>query len=114
MHEHRRIGNIGECNALKFLQQQGLQLVRANFYSRFGEIDLIMRDKDSLVFVEVKQRRAGIAAGIESITSAKQRKLVKTAQYFLMKLGKEVNCRFDAVILNSDGEIEWLRNIIIL
>ncbi len=114
MHEHKKIGNLGEQAALKFLQQHGLQLIQTNFYSRFGEIDLIMRDGDSLVFVEVKQRRAGIAAGIESITPAKQRKLVQTAQYFLMKLGKDVNCRFDAVILATDGEIEWLKNIIIL
>ena len=114
MTQSRAIGSQAEQVALTYLVKNGLVLVQANFYSRFGEIDLIMRDKDSYIFVEVKQRKAGLNHAVESITPAKQRKLVKTAQYFLLKLAKDVNCRFDAVVLDNDGQIEWLKNIIIL
>ena len=114
MHPHKQIGDEAEDRALDYLRQHGLYLVQANFFSRFGEIDLIMRDAEGYVFVEVKQRKAGLNHAIESITPAKQRKLVQTAQYFLMKLGKDVNCRFDAVVLGAHDEIEWLKNIIIL
>ncbi|RTL10668.1 MAG: YraN family protein [Neisseriaceae bacterium] len=108
------IGDAAEDLAAEYLLAQGLKLVQRNFYSRFGELDLIMRDEDSLVFVEVKQRRAGINHAIESITPAKQRKMVKTAQFYLLKLGRDVNCRFDAVVINELGQVEWLKNIIIL
>lgn len=110
----RQDGANAENIACRFLQNQGLRLVKANFYSRFGEIDLIMHDGDSFVFVEVKKRKSGTNAAIESITLSKQRKLVKTAQFFLMKLGRDVNCRFDAVVLDEFEQIEWLKNIIIL
>ncbi|MEN9945898.1 MAG: hypothetical protein RLZZ293_284, partial [Pseudomonadota bacterium] len=89
-------------------------LVETNFTSRFGEIDIIMQDGDSLVFVEVKYRQAGIEQAIESITWSKQRKLIKTAQYYLLKVGYELNCRFDAVVLDDHQQIEWLKNIILL
>jgi Holliday junction resolvase-like predicted endonuclease len=64
--------------------------------------------------VEVKERKAGLNHALESITPTKQRKMVKTAQYFLLKLGHDVNCRFDAVVMSDGGAIEWLKNIIIL
>lgn len=114
MSSSKVIGNAAEGLAAEYLISQGLKLIQRNFYSRFGELDLIMRDQDGLVFVEVKQRRAGINHAIESITPAKQRKMVKTAQFYLLKLGRDVNCRFDAVVINEWGQIEWLKNIIIL
>lgn len=110
----KQIGAAGESAAYFFLKNNGLRLITSNFHSRFGEIDLIMHDGDSYVFVEVKKRKTGIASGVESITYAKQLKLVKTAQFFIMKLGRDVNCRFDAVILDDDDNIEWLKNIITL
>lgn len=114
MHQHKKIGNSGEVLALDYLKNQGLELVQTNFYSRFGEIDIIMRDNDSFVFVEVKQRKDGINHAADSITYAKQKKLIRTAQYFLMKIGRDVNCRFDAILIDSRREISWLKNIIIL
>lgn len=105
-------GKLAEQQACFFLQQQGLKLVRENFYTRFGEIDLIMLDNDSYVFVEVKKRKAGINLAIESITPSKVRKLIKAAQYFMLQIGHDVNCRFDAVVLDDKHNIEWLKNII--
>lgn len=112
MTNSRDMGKQAEQLACDYLRANGLRLIMSNFYSRFGEIDLIMHDGDSYVFVEVKQRSKGTNSAIESITVSKQRKLIKTAQFFLLKLGKDVNCRFDAVVLDVDSNIEWLKNII--
>lgn len=114
VHQHRQIGNEAEHAALEYLKSNGLSLVVANFSSRFGEIDLIMSDNEGYVFVEVKKRKLGLNHAIESINYSKQQKMIKTAQYFLLKLGRDVNCRFDAVVLDSEGRIEWLKNIITL
>ena len=111
----RVIGQNAELRACEYLQQNGLKLMQQNYYSRFGEIDIIMQDKNdsnAIVFVEVKERKSGISHAIESITPSKQRKIVKAAQFFLLKLGYDVNCRFDAVALDGNGNIEWLKNII--
>lgn len=114
MHKYKQIGTAAEELALAYLLRQGLTLVARNFNSRFGEIDLIMCANGEYVFVEVKLRRRGINHAIESINYSKQQKLVKAAQYFLVQLAKEVNCRFDAIVLDTEGNIEWLKNIIIL
>ena len=107
-------GKSSENSALQYLQQNGLRLITQNFHSRFGEIDLVMLDNDTYVFVEVKQRATGINDGIESITLSKQRKLMRTAQYYLVKLGRDVACRFDALIIDGQNNCEWLKNIIVL
>lgn len=114
MNKSKQIGTRAEQIALEHLQQNNLRLIQKNFISRFGEIDLIMQDSDTLVFVEVKKRCSGINSAIESITHAKQRKLVKSAQYYLLKGGFDRACRFDAIALDKDNNIQWLKNIIIL
>jgi putative endonuclease len=112
MTNRRKLGQMAEMAAERYLIEHGLRLVTRNFYSRFGEIDLIMRDQDCLVFVEVKARRLSLIEGLYSITPHKQRKLIQTAKYYILKLGYQPCCRFDAVILTNAGEITWLRNII--
>jgi len=105
-------GQAGENKALDYLIKQGLVLVARNFSSRMGEIDLVMKDHDTLVFVEVRKRRKGNFGGAAaSITRAKQQRLVKTAQFFLQKMVKTPPCRFDVVALDGDG-ITWLKNVI--
>jgi len=110
---NKQIGNQAENLALSYLYTQGLMLVTRNFFSRFGEIDLIMKDGNALVFVEVRLRK-NIDDAIESITYAKQKRLIKAAQYYLLKTKSEVECRFDAIAIDSKSEITWLKNIIIL
>lgn len=108
----RQSGQVGENKALDYLAQQGLVLVARNFSSRMGEIDLIMKDRDTLVFVEVRKRSKGSFGGaLASITPAKQQRLVKTAQLFLQKTVKTPPCRFDVVALDGD-DITWLKNVI--
>ena len=106
-------GDAAEQYAADFLFGQGLQLLVRNYRSRFGEIDLIMRDGETLVFVEVRLRRnprfGGAAA---SIDARKQQRLILTAQRYLAQLPHIPPCRFDVVLLdNAQGrQPEWLQN----
>jgi len=110
----RGIGNEAEQQACDYLQRQGLSLVASNYSCRFGEIDLIMRDNDYLVFVEVKARKSNTFGGaLESVTLNKQRKLIKSAEYYqCLNPGQNQSpMRFDVVILQGlPRKIEWLKN----
>ena len=106
-------GSEAEKIALSYLQRQCLVLVTQNYRCRFGEIDLIMRDGKTLVFIEVRMRtneKYGGAAA--SITSKKQTKILCTARYYLAELKMELPCRFDVLLLSgiNGKEIEWLRD----
>lgn len=116
MGETQRIGKIAEDLACDYLQNQGLKLVTRNFYCRCGEIDLVMRDKEYLVFIEIRSRNTNrFGGGAASITHHKQQKLLKTAQYYLQqnKLLEKIPCRFDVIAIlsvQSRAEIEWIKN----
>jgi putative endonuclease len=108
-------GTWAEDRALAHLQQQGLRLVERNYRvargpsRRAGEIDLIMRERDgTLVFVEVRARRAASHGGAAaSVGAGKQRKLIWAAQHYLLHFEQLPPCRFDVVAL--DGEVlSWL------
>ncbi|HWU33944.1 MAG TPA: YraN family protein [Methylovorus sp.] len=103
-------GTEAEDRAAIYLQQQGLKLLTRNYRSRFGEIDLIMRDGSSLVFVEVRMRKSDRFGGAAaSITAAKQQKLTLTASQYLQQHGNSA-CRFDAILLDQAYNIVWIRN----
>jgi len=105
-------GRDWEQTALRYLKRQGLSFIEANFTCKGGEIDLIMRDGDSIVFVEVRQRankqHGGAAA---SITPAKIRRLVRAAQVYLLRFPRVPPCRFDVIAIDGD-HLAWLRNAI--
>lgn len=105
-------GQAGEDAALAYLQQQGLALVERNFRCRGGEIDLIMTERATLVFVEVRLRadaRHGGAAA--SVTPAKQARLVRAAQLYLQRYRTPPACRFDVIAIEG-AHIDWIRNAI--
>ncbi len=103
-------GAQAEQQAARYLQQQGLKPVAQNYRSRFGEIDLIMQDGATLVFVEVRLRRsANFGGAAASIDAHKQQRLIRTAQQYLAGLAHIPPCRFDAVLMDDSG-VEWLRN----
>lgn len=105
-------GQAAETRALAYLQQQGMQLVERNFSCRFGEIDLIMREQQTVVFVEVRQRSSAQFGGAAaSVTAAKQGKLWRTAEVFLRRYTTLPSCRFDLIAI-QDGDWNWIRNII--
>ena len=105
-------GQQWEGAALVYLKRQKLSPVEQNFRCKGGEIDLIMRDGATLVFVEVRQRAdRGHGGAAASITPAKIRRLVCAAQVYLLRFPITPPCRFDLVAI--DGEhIDWLQNII--
>ena len=110
------IGIAGEEAAKAFLIKQGLQWITSNYHCRFGEIDLIMQEGDYLVFIEVRQRRSMAFGGaLASITSAKQKKLIKSAQHYQCshkQLSKNP-CRIDVLTLQgTPPKIDWIKNAI--
>lgn len=112
---HLRDGRWAEAQAARFLATRGLRLLRRNFRCRLGEIDLIMRDADALVFVEVRLRRGSdFGDGFDSITRAKRRRLVSAARWYLAsRRAEHMPCRFDVVSVskrNYRAQIEWMPN----
>lgn len=101
MEQHKHLlGQWAEQTALLFLQSQQYQYVNKNYHSRFGEIDLIVKRGNELVFVEVKARSACSYAGAcEVISYSQRRKIIKTAQFFLQRYPNYYNfdCRFDVI-----------------
>ncbi|MDT8397164.1 MAG: YraN family protein [Pseudomonadales bacterium] len=112
----RQTGRHHETLALAYLEKAGLRLIQRNFNCRLGEIDLIMHDRDQLVFVEVRYRRQEQrGSGIESVTPGKQRKIIRAAKLYLLSKGlyERISCRFDVVGLRGDmqnPEFHWLKN----
>jgi putative endonuclease len=107
----QRLGQSAETRAEAFLKAQGLAPVARNWRCRFGEIDLVMRDRDTLVFVEVRLRNhAGFGDGFDSVTPAKQRRLITTARHYLATLQRVPPCRFDVVALRDGADPDWMRN----
>jgi putative endonuclease len=104
-------GAQAEQVAAQYLQRHGLKLVESNFRSRFGEIDLILRDGEILVFAEVRQRsRSDFGGAAASSDTHKQHRLSLTAQHYLASLPHIPPCRFDAVLLDAAGNIDWVKN----
>jgi TIGR00252 family protein len=111
----KTIGKNIEVLVCDYLQRQGLQLITANYQCKCGEIDLIMRDAEILVFIEVRHRKAhDYGDGVSTVTKTKQRKIIKAANYYLQKnnLGNKNQCRFDVVATSgmADSEILWIKN----
>lgn len=112
MSDTRAAGFAAETLALTHLRRCGLALIERNFHCRMGEIDLIMRDGETLVFVEVRLRaRGSFASAAESIDVHKQRRIAAAARFYLA--GRpECACRFDCVVLDrpSADAVEWIRS----
>ncbi|MFN3398322.1 MAG: YraN family protein [Sulfurimicrobium sp.] len=105
-----RLGQEAENLAATFLQRQGLKLVARNYRCRMGEIDLVMNDRGTLVFVEVRLRKNPRFGGAgASITAHKQSKLIRAAQHYLQQQSLQPPCRFDAVLLDG-GNMEWVKD----
>lgn len=110
---HLISGIHAEQLATNFLQQRGLQLVARNFRTRYGEIDLIMKDSSELVFVEVRLRRnAFFGGGADSVTQTKRSRIVAAAKQYLQSYARVPVCRFDVIALDAldTKNIDWIRN----
>lgn len=116
----RSAGARYEDAALAYLERAGLALIARNFSCRYGEIDLVMSDRDIVVFVEVRYRRGanargGFGDGVDSVSAGKRAKLVRAAEVFLATQPRLANrtCRFDVLGLADGGTgptFDWRQN----
>jgi putative endonuclease len=111
--EHLRRGVLGESAAKKFLKQQGLKFLAANFRSPRGEIDLVFRDGDGLVFVEVKTRSSEEWSRPAAVDAERRRRLSQCGLDYLRLLkNPRVKIRFDIVeVLLADGKVREIRHL---
>jgi putative endonuclease len=110
-------GNAAEAMARQHLEQQGLRLLAQNWRCKLGELDLVMLDADTVVFIEVRYRRYSAWGGaIESVDARKREKLSRAAQHFLQQESRwaKYPCRFDVIAINADSQapaqLDWIQN----
>ncbi len=113
----KTLGQHAELLALQYLQSKGLTLIEKNFCCKLGEIDLIMKEKNCLVFIEVRLRHASsYQDSLSSVNTTKQHRLIRTAQFYLKMRNYNFNateCRFDVIglsSLNRNDEILWIHS----
>lgn len=103
-------GGAAEEAAARFLAGKGLRVVARNYRTRFGEIDLVAREGETLVFVEVRLRSSARFGGAAaSVDLRKRMRIESAARHFLARLQREPACRFDVVTLEGEEVGEWLR-----
>lgn len=114
--DRQSIGKKGEALARDYLGRQGLVPLENNYRCNLGEIDLVMRHGDTLVFVEVRQRKnTHYGSPLETVSVTKQRKLRRAAEHFLLsrKIPARLGLRFDVVGIvgmDSSARIDWVQN----
>lgn len=111
----QEIGKKGESIAVRYLKKQGYKIVEQNYRSKAGEIDIIARERKTLVFVEVKTRRSKAYGNPKwAVTPKKQRAISMAALYYLKMTSQPgANARFDVVsilVQGEDTQIELVRN----
>ena len=117
----KKTGDAAERIAEKYLAAQGLKVMARNYRCRFGEIDLVMQERETLVFVEVRLRRTpkgkngnggnDFGGAAASITPTKQARIIAAAQHYLAGMKQLPPCRFDAILMNAANEssVEWMK-----
>ncbi len=114
--KHLSLGLKSEQQACDYLLQKSLVLIEKNYSARYGEIDLVMKDKEELIFVEVRSRhKNNYASALESVTLSKQKKLRLTAEHYINKhyQNHPPACRFDVVAIDltqTGFNIEWIKD----
>lgn len=105
-------GQAAEDRALAYLQAQGYELVARNWHCPYGEIDLIMKHGNNLIFIEVKYRKSQNFGGAAySITPTKLAKLQRSIEYYLQINKLNTPCRLDAMLLQGNQPPNWVKNI---
>ncbi len=100
----RQTGNLGEDAVCAYLERLGAEILRRNFTVRGGEIDIIAREGEDLLFVEVKTRRPGaLVSGAAAVDAAKQRRIIRTAEQYLLKYPCDLQPRFDVAEAECSG-----------
>jgi putative endonuclease len=112
--ERRAVGRRGEELAADYLRRHGFEIVATNWRTRVGEIDIVARERGTLVFVEVRSRTApSRGTAEESVDGKKQRRLVRTAEQFLQEHAPHATARIDVVtVVFQPGREPELRHIV--
>lgn len=110
---NRPRGRDAERMAERFLERQGLELLERNYCCRWGELDLVMRDREMLVVVEVRSRAAGgLCSAEETVSAAKRRRIILATRHFLARHPRLASSaiRFDLVAISpgGDNELRWI------
>ncbi len=112
----KNTGKLAEEFVGKILKKMGYEILNFNFHTRFGEIDIVARNKEYILFVEVKAREKGsLVSGFEAVNRQKQRKIILSAKHYLsLKQIDDLQPRFDVVsveLLNSKiSSYDYLEN----
>lgn len=109
---NRRTGSYYEQAAAEYLKQKGLRILKQNYRCRYGEIDLIAQDGETIVFIEVKYRRtAGMGEPAEAVTAVKQKRIRDVASCYLACFcqEQEVMCRFDVITILG-RQLCWIQD----
>jgi len=105
------VGSEKEQLGCRYLEGRGLRLVARNYRCRHGEIDLVMRDGDTLVFVEVRFRRSTRFGGAaSSVDGHKQQRLAAAAGHYLQSHPSPLACRFDVLAIGAADQIDWIKD----
>lgn len=113
--DRQKLGQKHEAIAERYLQKKGMAIRARNYRCKAGEIDLIVDDKGTLVFVEVRYRgHTSLVSSEESVTPTKQRRLIRAAQHYLLRYRVDSPCRFDVLAINrtvlGQLKIHWIDN----
>lgn len=109
---HKKIlGRKGERLAEEFVKRQGMKILKRNYRTPFGEADLIAKDGDEIVFIEVKTRTSSAyGEPKEAVGKTKQERYQKIALFYGTKQKQEPNARFDVAEVYGDGRVEYIKN----
>jgi len=108
----KSIGDSAEEKARNYLIKQGIQILDTNYRCKLGEIDIIAKQDNTLLFVEVKFRKnSKFGSPSEMVTPQKQKRIVKSTQHYLQAHSNLANkaCRFDVISIQQN-DIEWIKN----
>ncbi|WP_301098503.1 YraN family protein [Otariodibacter sp.] len=113
---HRKQGAYFEQKARSFLEEKGLTFVAKNQFFRCGELDLVMQEGKTFIFVEVRQRKSNyFGSAVESIDLKKQLKWLKSANLWLSMRNQSLDtadCRFDVVVFEGNDNPIWIKNFL--
>lgn len=98
--------------AKNFLINKGLEYISSNYYSEYGEIDLIFKEDEALVFIEVKYRKnSEYGFAEESVTKSKLKRIINASLMYMSENNWDRGCRYDLVAINGE-EIIWVKNLV--
>lgn len=106
----RDVGAFGESKAVFYLESHGIEIIQRNYFAKVGEIDIIAKEGDTLLFIEVKYRKSiTFGTALESVTKTKMKRIYLAGMTYLENHRYE-NYRFDLIAIDSE-KIEWVKNM---